>query len=249
MAEERPKITLYNRAMGEENFETNVLRLPTTDGGTRDFVEGTPVEKTVELDFSGGDMTVIPGEGELFSKVLIPVPAGLAPENIPDGVTIAGIVGTLIASAPKEIKYASGSIPSRSADYTVEHGLGVTPDIVIVYTAGNQAASTKNVVRIFIGLSSAMAAAIGNTMYCYYGSTAYGTTVSSKYYYGYGADLVTPGLMGAASALIDTTSNGWYSVVREADDSKFVLTYSTLTLALTTLSSLQYNWIAIGGLT
>lgn len=53
-----------------------------------------PVETEVELDFSGGDMEVVPLEGKVFSKVSIPVPEGLVPENIVKGVMVAGIEGT-----------------------------------------------------------------------------------------------------------------------------------------------------------
>lgn len=53
-----------------------------------------PVETEVELDFSNGAMEVVPLDGKVFSKVSIPVPEGLVPENIAEGETIAGIVGT-----------------------------------------------------------------------------------------------------------------------------------------------------------
>lgn len=54
-------------------------------------------EKTVELDFSGGAMEVTPTVGKLLSKVGIPVPDGLSPENISEGIRIAGIDGALKA--------------------------------------------------------------------------------------------------------------------------------------------------------
>jgi hypothetical protein len=54
-------------------------------------------EKTVELDFSGGAMEVIPTAGKVLSKVDIPVPDGLIPENIAEGIRIAGIDGALKA--------------------------------------------------------------------------------------------------------------------------------------------------------
>lgn len=51
-------------------------------------------EATVELDFSGGDMTVKPTEGKFLSRVDIPKPETLVPENIAKDVNIAGVVGT-----------------------------------------------------------------------------------------------------------------------------------------------------------
>lgn len=51
------------------------------------------VEKEIALDFSDGAMEVIPDEGTVFSKVNIPIPEGLSPENIAKDVTVAGITG------------------------------------------------------------------------------------------------------------------------------------------------------------
>lgn len=51
-------------------------------------------EKTVELDFSSGDMTIEPTEGKFLSRVDIPKPETLVPENIAKDVMIAGILGT-----------------------------------------------------------------------------------------------------------------------------------------------------------
>ena len=82
----------------EHEFPAN-LQVDTADGGTTKYVHESlvaePVEKTVKLDFSGGDMVVVPEEGQTFSTVNIPVPANLIPENIAEGVNIAGVMGTL----------------------------------------------------------------------------------------------------------------------------------------------------------
>lgn len=53
------------------------------------------VETSVELDFSNGDMEVIPEEETTFSKVTITQPETLVAENIAKDVDIAGVVGTL----------------------------------------------------------------------------------------------------------------------------------------------------------
>ena len=54
--------------------------------------------KEVLLDFSGGDMEVVPTTGNVISKVTIPQPENLLPGNIAEGVNVAGIVGVLAAS-------------------------------------------------------------------------------------------------------------------------------------------------------
>lgn len=71
------------------------VRVFDKDGNPHVFVP--PVEreeKTVELDFSGGAMEITPTAGKLLSKVGIPVPENLLPENIAKDVDIAGVVGT-----------------------------------------------------------------------------------------------------------------------------------------------------------
>ncbi len=53
------------------------------------------VEKlNVNLDFSQGDMTVVPEAGKLINRVDIQKPATLVPENIAKDVNVAGVVGT-----------------------------------------------------------------------------------------------------------------------------------------------------------
>lgn len=63
-------------------------------------------ETTIELDFSGGDMTVEPAEGKFLSRVDIPKPETLVPENIAKDVTIAGVVGTLESAGVMDIASA-----------------------------------------------------------------------------------------------------------------------------------------------
>lgn len=73
------------------------IRLNTSDGGTKKFVAAETVEKTVDLDFSSGDMVVTPDPGTLFKNVSIPKPGTLLPINIAKDVEIAGVVGVLEA--------------------------------------------------------------------------------------------------------------------------------------------------------
>ena len=55
------------------------------------FTYGQAVPKTVTPDFSGGDMSVPIPEGELVNQLTITKPAELIPENIPEGMYIAGV--------------------------------------------------------------------------------------------------------------------------------------------------------------
>lgn len=72
----------------------NILAGVEIGGVTGTLDPPDPVETEVTLDFSEGDMEVVPDAGKLFSKVSIPVPGNLIPENIAKDVEIAGITGT-----------------------------------------------------------------------------------------------------------------------------------------------------------
>ena len=85
------KVTIVKpEALSPENVRAGV-----TIGGIEGaFDPPDPVETEVTLDFSDGAMEVVPLEGKVFSKVSIPIPEGLVPENIAEGETVAGVVGT-----------------------------------------------------------------------------------------------------------------------------------------------------------
>lgn len=55
------------------------------------FTYGEAVSKTVEPDFSGGDMAVPIAEGELVTELTVAKPADLVPEKIAAGEYIAGV--------------------------------------------------------------------------------------------------------------------------------------------------------------
>lgn len=92
-----------------EHVGATAVRVRTLDGSTKDFVDGDtipePVETTVELDFSAGDMVVLPGVKKVFSKVSIQMPETLIPENIAEGVDVAGIIGTKGGGAANRVDY------------------------------------------------------------------------------------------------------------------------------------------------
>lgn len=84
------KVTILKpEALTPENVRTGV----NIGGIEGSFDPPDPVVTEIALNFADGPMEVVPETGKVFEKVNIPVPEGLAPENIVKGVTIAGIVG------------------------------------------------------------------------------------------------------------------------------------------------------------
>ena len=77
----------------EELKPENIVKGKEIAGVTGAF-EVSAETKTIDLDFSSGDMVVTPSEGKALSQVDIPKPETLVPENIAKDVTVAGIVGT-----------------------------------------------------------------------------------------------------------------------------------------------------------
>lgn len=114
--------------------------------------------KTVELDFSDGDMEISAGEGKAFSKVDIPKPETLIPENIAKDVSIAGIVGTLSAGGSSDSSFKSDTFDVTAGQMTIEHGGNAIPDLIIV--AINDSPDNGNVFFSF-GCSNAMLSKIG----------------------------------------------------------------------------------------
>ena len=80
-----------------ESLTPENIKLGVDIAGVVGELVGTGVEETVDLDFSEGSQVVTPPEGTLYSQVTINKPEELVPENIAKGVTIGGIVGTMIA--------------------------------------------------------------------------------------------------------------------------------------------------------
>lgn len=80
------------------------------------YTYGEAVSKTVEPDFSAGDMAVDIPEGELVTGLTITKPETLIPENISEGTNIAGIVGTLAAGGgTSTFDYANSDITAIGA--------------------------------------------------------------------------------------------------------------------------------------
>jgi hypothetical protein len=67
------------------------------------FTYGEAMSKTVEPDFSNGDMAIEVPEGELITELAIIKPENLKPENIAKDVEIAGVIGNLEGGDTEEV--------------------------------------------------------------------------------------------------------------------------------------------------
>lgn len=151
----------------------------------------------------------------------------------------------------KNIVYAAGSLTGFSGDpVVVEHNMGVTPDLIILYTKDvYYSSTTRPYFREFVGLSSALAEAIGDVVSIVYTSTTYATTSG-----GYRVFKVTTSStnrnagFGGDKSCVDSTSVGISSYVHSANENSFSLKNSDSSSVFFE-STLTYNWIAIGGLT
>lgn len=183
------------------------------------------VETSVALDFSAGDMEVVPESGQAFSKIDIPVPDTLIPENIAEGVAIAGIVGTMAAGGGSGAKVAYGK-QRLSLNNVVTHNLGVIPDIVLIWHIENNAVS-GNHTAVWIGLSAKFRDAIGISDSSIDQNKRYYKVSTTNYF----------GWAGVAKPIETTTAT---APINNANET---------TLNVYGSSSGRLNWLAIGGLT
>ena len=130
-------ISIKNRkGEGVAYSGVNSITLDTPEGDELTIGINNEVEKTVDLDFSNGNMVVTPDGDDVFSKVEIKKPETLTPENIAEGVDIAGIIGTLVAGGGggDGAQVATGIVTPTSQIVTITHGLGVVPSYIVFLT-------------------------------------------------------------------------------------------------------------------
>ena len=79
--------------------------------------------KEIEPDFSGGDQIVTAEGDERWSEVTVKKPEGLVPENILNGVDVAGVIGSLSAITAQAIaeRSVSGSLYDESVQFVGSH--------------------------------------------------------------------------------------------------------------------------------
>lgn len=241
-------IIQYDRSGNRmEFYGKDTLRVDTTDGGTMDFVHADLVEKNVELDFSGGDMNIEPGVGEMFAAVSIPKPVTLIPENVAEGVNIAGIIGNLVAGGGGNYVYASGTFKDPAADNNIiHHNLGVVPDIIVVYTGGFSTISTESILQFFMGFSKAFSQAIDETLISIQLQTRYATT--SGGYKVYRQSWSRSDKTAPYKHYIDAAYKNVLQYVFGANEETFEINNVSGSMGYVD-STLSYNWFAIGGLT
>ena len=205
----------------------NHIKVKTTDGATRDFVDSETVPEVLEdvpiaLDFSGGDQEIVAPDGMVVKSAIIQQPATLIPENIAEGVDISGIIGTLAVGGSGSVVVASGTFAgSGASNKTIEHGLGVIPDLVVVSPA-KYSSMVNNDLATAVHWSSAIQQKYG-TDFCgvqfYKNGSYYSFTVS------------TSG--------IESNTSGMHLVADKTN----------ITVTQRTTNGRTYIWIAIGGLT
>lgn len=188
-------------------------------------------EVTVPLDMTDGDMVIEPSEGKLLSSVTVEKPDTLIPENIAEGVDIAGIIGTLVAGGGgSKVVMATGRVSgSISGNVKVTHNLGVIPDVIFVQAESTTTSSSYKYVRHACGISSAFRDAIG------------ATSTGRSSVFGCCSTLQSTYECYKSSWTIEAT----YTIINSATDTTFYLGDS----ANGYRSQGYYNWYAIGGLT
>lgn len=194
--------------------------------GVEGALIGDGEEVTVSLDMSDGDMVIEPTDGKLFSSVTVEKPDTLIPENIAEGVDIAGIIGTLVAGGGDggDKKVAIGTyLGTQTEANTISHNLGVIPDLFFLTYISSSVPSGS----IYVGYG--MSSKLKNTYSAYRGiRVLYGSNGYKVY--------------ETSSTIEDTSSN---KKIYNATENTIKVGNYEMQLGKNT----EYLWIAIGGLT
>lgn len=100
----------------------------------------TETKTVTDLDLSSGIGMISPTSGKFMSQVMIPRPAGLSAENIKEGVSIFGILGTLagggggLPSIIDKVDAGSFVVPAKTnSAQVINHNLGAIPDLWVAW--------------------------------------------------------------------------------------------------------------------
>lgn len=232
-------IVLKDRDGTEVVYPATVVRLKTADGAVRKFVNedsvDVPVEKTVEPDFSAGDMEITPDAGNVFSKVTVVQPEGLIPANIPKDMFIAGVgPGEFEGSGGGGSGWvaANGVFTPTATSHVVTHSMGVKPDLVVVYAVKMPTTNLKTF--MIAGVSQALVNK---------GVTA--SNISKLAARSGSNETMTIGInitIDSGNSQLET-----YGLPREVTETTFKVGNSTTGMG-SLQTSLTYNWFAIGGI-
>lgn len=224
-----------------------VIKKPTVES----FVVGES-EGAIPLDFSSGEsIEVTPSvESAFISELTIQKPEALVPENIAEGVNIAGVVGAF-AGGGANVVFNRGSFSGLTDNpITIDHGLGVTPDIIVISTNGFTSITTNYILYNFVGFSSALVQAMtdgnldsGNGL-----SQVYTRAMYSTVYNTYKSYRVTGGEFFGTTTAIDISEPSSMRFIYGANETSFKIINKAGQYGYID-STLTYRWYAIGGLT
>lgn len=148
--------------------EYSKIKLTRASGIQSIFSEGEAETKEIStLDFKDvNEMVVVPDEKKLFSEVTIIKPATLLPENIAEGIEIAGITGTFVGSEDPVLNLEATELPFTLDEdfgkytYTGEGITYIIPDANYTITYGETSYDIKSV-----WVESFNSAILGNTAF------------------------------------------------------------------------------------
>lgn len=195
------------------------------------YLEGLPEQvenMPIALDFSGGDQTITAAEGTVVKSAVIQKPANLTPENIAEGVDIAGIVGALAGGGGGAI-HANGTFKASGTTHTLNHNLGRIPDFFLFFVRSGFTSPTTGAAIFAVGVNESFGSLLGKTseyQWCRYYNSSSTTTKSST-----------------SSAGYPIENTGYYPI-SSATETTVVLGKDRQLV-----SNGTYEWFAIGGLT
>lgn len=209
-----------------ENLIPGNIKAGETVAGIPGEYEGETVELeevTVALAMANGDQVIEPTEGKALGKVTLTKPETLVPENIAEGVNIAGIVGALVAGGGGgNAVIKTGSFTGNKEIATVEHGLGMVPDLFHIYRGSDLSGDVSNYLGFAFGVSSNMTMLSFSQKYQRYAPFDYSA-------------------MKSYGACIDQTNGP----IQNANETSIQIGNASYVPA----PYITYTWFAIGGLT